>query len=83
MRIPVLAATLLIGGCGLSGTKFILVRPGDPVWLVEDITGVRVLGRGEDGKMLPGRADLKAGAVVWYDKKWSVEDGRLRNRDDQ
>ena len=46
-----------------------MVKPGDPVWLVNDVDGVDVLARDANGDFKYGKATLKSGCVVWYDEK--------------
>lgn len=48
-----------------------MVKPGDPVWLVNDIENVDVLARDANGDFKYGKGTLKAGFVVWYDSKWN------------
>ena len=48
-----------------------MVKPGDPVWLVNDVKDVDVLVRDASGEFKYGKATLKAGCVVWYDNKWN------------
>jgi len=68
-------ATLLTTGCVLTSKplerKIIMVKPGDPVWLVNDIENVDVLARDANGDFKYGKGTLKAGFVVWYDSKWN------------
>jgi len=78
--LVILTLTLTLGvppwltSCALIASpvprEFILIKPGDPVWLVKDVKGAHVLGK-VDGKMVYGKADLKAGCCVWYDQKWN------------
>jgi len=71
----VLFSMVLFGGCIFSDTpverKVVMVIPGDPVWLVNDVEDVPVLVRDAKGKFVYGKATLRAGCVVWYDNKWN------------
>jgi len=53
--------------------EYVLVTPGDPVWLVEDIRGASVIGKDAEGFLRYGKADLRKGSCVWYDSKYNDE----------
>ena len=61
-----LALTLL---CSLSlmlcscGTRFIVQQPGQAAVLRKPIKGAQVLGPDKDGNLVPGTADIPAGAI--------------------
>lgn len=73
--ILIFGAMLLTSGCSLIQTEqisnIIMVKPGDPVWLVEDVENVAVLARDCEGKFKRGVTKLQAGSTVWYDQKWN------------
>ena len=73
--ILALEVILLTNGCVLSAKpmsrKIIFVKPGDPAWLVNDVPNVKVVARDGNGKFVYGVSTLKAGCVVWHDKKWN------------
>ena len=69
IRSRILLLLLLLGICCTSGcgTRFVVLKPGDPVRLREPLKGVKVWAYDGKGKLVPGEVDIPMG--------WWAHDG--------
>jgi hypothetical protein len=66
-----------MSGCGIelkeeTSNQIIMVKPNDPVWLVNDLENVEVMTLDSEGNYIKGVVKrIHAGSVIWYDHNLS------------
>ena len=72
--IILLIVLLLMNGCGINipineePITVIMVKPEDPVWLVNDLENIEVLVLNSNGEFKKGVVKrIHAGSIIWYD----------------